>query len=165
MHHNIRLGLIGKVNADAAVQRRLEHMRRGTRHQSERMLHGAVIEIRGNPMPGGGYVATFTDVTRFRQTEAALKRINETLEQRVEARTHELALATRAAEQANEAKGYFLAAVSRSEEHTSELQSRGHLVCRLLLEKKKTYRDRLIVFDNYQLSGDMQPTVSVLMRY
>src|SRR5437660_7664046 len=28
-------------------------------------------------------------------------------------------------------------AVGRSEEHTSELQSRGHLVCRLLLEKKK----------------------------
>src|SRR5207253_11518538 len=27
--------------------------------------------------------------------------------------------------------------VFRSEEHTSELQSRGHLVCRLLLEKKK----------------------------
>src|SRR5207253_3493075 len=27
--------------------------------------------------------------------------------------------------------------VQRSEEHTSELQSRGHLVCRLLLEKKK----------------------------
>src|SRR5439155_22421942 len=31
-----------------------------------------------------------------------------------------------------------LAERSRSEEHTSELQSRGHLVCRLLLEKKKT---------------------------
>src|SRR5690625_5886882 len=29
-------------------------------------------------------------------------------------------------------------AITRSEEHTSELQSRGHLVCRLLLEKKKT---------------------------
>src|SRR5690625_6221281 len=28
----------------------------------------------------------------------------------------------------------------RSEEHTSELQSRGHLVCRLLLEKKKRLR-------------------------
>src|SRR6266508_1123717 len=28
--------------------------------------------------------------------------------------------------------------LGRSEEHTSELQSRGHLVCRLLLEKKKT---------------------------
>src|SRR5690625_6740987 len=30
-----------------------------------------------------------------------------------------------------------LAGILRSEEHTSELQSRGHLVCRLLLEKKK----------------------------
>src|SRR5690625_6851006 len=28
--------------------------------------------------------------------------------------------------------------IRRSEEHTSELQSRGHLVCRLLLEKKNT---------------------------
>src|SRR5437660_12537887 len=34
---------------------------------------------------------------------------------------------------------WFIASGSaeRSEEHTSELQSRGHLVCRLLLEKKK----------------------------
>src|SRR5690625_6591528 len=31
----------------------------------------------------------------------------------------------------------------RSEEHTSELQSRGHLVCRLLLEKKKKHRNSL----------------------
>src|SRR5207253_11345537 len=30
----------------------------------------------------------------------------------------------------------------RSEEHTSELQSRGHLVCRLLLEKKKKNKTR-----------------------
>src|SRR2546422_6408007 len=34
------------------------------------------------------------------------------------------------------------AAVLRSEEHTSELQSRLHLVCRLLLEKKKIYRSK-----------------------
>src|SRR5439155_13897194 len=34
-------------------------------------------------------------------------------------------------------ESYRTALVARSEEHTSELQSRGHLVCRLLLEKKK----------------------------
>src|SRR5436305_5374490 len=34
---------------------------------------------------------------------------------------------------------------SRSEEHTSELQSRPHLVCRLLLEKKKTAHNRLTI--------------------
>src|SRR2546429_3894291 len=32
---------------------------------------------------------------------------------------------------------------SRSEEHTSELQSRLHLVCRLLLEKKKNNKNKL----------------------
>src|SRR6202522_4674629 len=31
---------------------------------------------------------------------------------------------------------------ARSEEHTSELQSRRHLVCRLLLEKKKTHTEK-----------------------
>src|SRR5690625_5953949 len=36
----------------------------------------------------------------------------------------------------------FVAWNGRSEEHTSELQSRGHLVCRLLLEKKNTTRRR-----------------------
>src|SRR5690625_5722843 len=36
--------------------------------------------------------------------------------------------------------GYYK---GRSEEHTSELQSRGHLVCRLLLEKKKTTTHRI----------------------
>src|SRR3712207_8281022 len=33
----------------------------------------------------------------------------------------------------------------RSEEHTSELQSRQYLVCRLLLEKKKRYRARILI--------------------
>src|SRR3989442_8564264 len=36
-----------------------------------------------------------------------------------------------------------MVSVFRSEEHTSELQSRPHLVCRLLLEKKKKYETRL----------------------
>src|SRR5258707_5787619 len=42
---------------------------------------------------------------------------------------------------------FFLAV--RSEEHTSELQSRQYLVCRLLLEKKKT--QSLAVLTHYQL--------------
>src|SRR3712207_7460495 len=37
-------------------------------------------------------------------------------------------------------KGTKEPGANRSEEHTSELQSRQYLVCRLLLEKKKTYR-------------------------
>src|SRR5258708_21373746 len=36
--------------------------------------------------------------------------------------------------------GLILLIITRSEEHTSELQSPDHLVCRLLLEKKKRHR-------------------------
>src|SRR5690554_7614609 len=39
----------------------------------------------------------------------------------------------------NNISGLGFINASRSEEHTSELQSRPHLVCRLLLEKKKTH--------------------------
>src|SRR3989442_11726261 len=38
----------------------------------------------------------------------------------------------------------------RSEEHTSELQSRPHLVCRLLLEKKKSWK---LLFDGKTTAG------------
>src|SRR5438045_7308674 len=42
--------------------------------------------------------------------------------------------------------GVALRLVLRSEEHTSELQSLRHLVCRLLLEKKKRHRpDRMML--------------------
>src|SRR5437870_11539189 len=48
---------------------------------------------------------------------------------------HVLELNPKNASRINVVGGKALA--DRSEEHTSELQSRGHLVCRLLLEKKK----------------------------
>ncbi|MGH8080981.1 MAG: PAS-domain containing protein, partial [Lysobacter sp.] len=95
-----------------ALERRLAFMRAGTPHLSERVLaDGSIVEIRGNPMPGGGFVATFTDVTAFRRAEAGLIQANETLEQRVAERTADLQVATGEAERANEAKSRFLAAV------------------------------------------------------
>ncbi len=97
---------------EAALDRRLAHMRAGTPHLTERRFaDGNIVEIRGVPMPGGGFVATFTDVTDFRRTEAALLRSNETLEQRVNERTIDLEVAKREAEHANDAKSRFLAAV------------------------------------------------------
>jgi signal transduction histidine kinase/CheY-like chemotaxis protein len=115
---SIGAGMVGAearepARLEAAVQRRLAHMRAGTPHLSERRFpDGSVVEIRGNPMPGGGFVATFTDVTEFRRAALALERANETLEQRVTKRTAELEKATHAAEAANDTKSRFLAAVS-----------------------------------------------------
>jgi len=95
-----------------ALVRRLGHMRAGTPHLSERVFpNGAIIEIRGNPMPGGGFVATFTDVTAFRRAEAGLQDANATLEQRVAERTRLLDLARDDAERANDAKTRLLTAI------------------------------------------------------
>src|SRR5690625_5760710 len=42
---------------------------------------------------------------------------------------------------------------SRSEEHTSELQSRGHLVCRLLLEKKNVMHGLPAGHEGHRVGG------------
>src|SRR5437870_9038369 len=52
-------------------------------------------------------------------------------------------------------------APGRSEEHTSELQSRGHLVCRLLLEKKKKQNTKAVTQEKpiqRPLTKTSQPT-------
>ncbi|MFY2765142.1 NahK/ErcS family hybrid sensor histidine kinase/response regulator [Arenimonas sp. MALMAid1274] len=110
--HNIARGLAGERREDGEVDKRIAHMRAGTPYVAERRFGDTVVEIRGNPMPGGGFVATFTDVTDFRRSEAELKSVAETLEQRVAERTAELAGAKGEAERANRAKTRFLAAVS-----------------------------------------------------
>lgn len=95
-----------------ALQRRLAFMRAGTPHLTERVFpDGSIVEIRGNPMPGGGFVATYTDVTASRLAERELKQANETLEQRVVDRTALLETAKREAEHANDAKSRFLTAI------------------------------------------------------
>lgn len=97
---------------EQALARRLAHMRAGTPHLSERIFpNGATIEIRGNPMPGGGFVATFTDVTAFRRAAAELQNINATLEHRVVERTQLLDEARDEAERANDAKSRLLTAI------------------------------------------------------
>src|SRR3989442_10867911 len=45
---------------------------------------------------------------------------------------------------------------NRSEEHTSELQSRPHLVCRLLLEKKKKKKKDLRTVDNIDITSSKE---------
>ena len=78
-----------------------------------------VMEVRANPMPDGGIVTTFTDITPTVKAAEELERANESLERRVRERTEELTRlntelgrAKGEAEQANVSKTRFLAAAS-----------------------------------------------------
>ena len=84
------------------VAKRLQFIRAGSKHKSERTLpNGKVISIEGNPIPGGGFVMIFSDITEFRRAENYLKEENTDLESRVLARTKELEQANLELEKAN----------------------------------------------------------------
>jgi Na+/proline symporter/signal transduction histidine kinase/ActR/RegA family two-component response regulator len=113
MRYNAARGWYGPGDPEAHVAKRLAHMRAGSVHLSERRRSdGRVIEVRGQPLPDGGYLSTFNDVTTYKRVEEELREINETLEQRVAERTRQLAEATAAAEKANVGKTRFLAAAT-----------------------------------------------------
>ena len=148
--------VVGIDGSEPTLQRRLAHMRAGTSHLSERVFpDGSTIEIRGNPMPGGGFVATFTDVTAFRQAETGLKRINETLEQRVAERTALLETAKHDAEHANDAKSRFLAAIGHD---LLQPLHAAHLFADALAQRADTPERELAL----QIGGALDSTTDLL---
>lgn len=112
IRHNIeRGGFPGPV--DQQVERRLARLRARQSYVSERIRRdGRVIKSVGGPMPGGGYLTSFTDVTEEAGTRAELRRTLEQLESRVSERTRELWAANRRLAESTRDKTRFLAAAS-----------------------------------------------------
>ncbi len=109
--HNARKGWLGPGQAEEAIKRRLDHLRSGGAHMHERELpNGTVLEIRGNPMPDGGFVTSFADITTYVAAARDLRTLASTLERRVEDSTADLRAATARAENANRYKARFVAA-------------------------------------------------------
>ena len=107
--------------------------------QIELQTSGRIIEMSSNPMPDGGIVATYTDISARVAADLALKRANESLEQRVKSRTaeltrvnEELAQAQMLAEEANLGKTRFLAAAGHD---ILQPLNAARLYCSSLIEK------------------------------
>ena len=106
--------------ADALVRERLGRYVASSEPFLERFAErDLIMEVRANPMPDGGIVTTFTDITPSVKAAEELERANESLERRVRERTEELTRlntelgrAKGEAEQANISKTRFLAAAS-----------------------------------------------------
>lgn len=106
IRYNAEQGKIPTADIESAIERRIAFMQAGTSHTFERtMNNNRVIELKGRPLPGGGYVTSYNDVTEHKRVERELREINEHLEQRVAERTRE-------AEVAQASRIRFLSAVS-----------------------------------------------------
>lgn len=113
LEFNAARGEMGAGDAGQQVARRMAHLRRGTDYVYQRAASGGrVLEIRGNRMPGGGFVTSYTDVTEYKRTESALEQRVGERTRALSAMNEELAAAKAAAEHANQGKTRFLAAAS-----------------------------------------------------
>lgn len=128
---------------DISDDTRLSALTRLTKFDSQWQMalkkSGRILELRSNPMPDGGIVATYADISARVEADLALKRANESLEQRVRNRTaelmrvnEELAQAQFLAEEANLGKTRFLAAVGHD---ILQPLNAARLYCSALMEK------------------------------
>jgi len=108
---NAQRGFCGEGEITQQITRRMNNLRARTPHYTERELpNGKVIAMQGRPMPNGGFVTSFTDITAHRNAERALQEANITLERKVEESSQELETLTQKLIEANDNKSHFLAA-------------------------------------------------------
>ncbi|MEO0442766.1 MAG: PAS domain-containing hybrid sensor histidine kinase/response regulator [Pseudomonadota bacterium] len=89
MRFNSERGLLGKGNVDHLIRKRLSLMSTGNPYRVMRFHSDEmIIEIKGRPLPGGGYVTSYDDITEFISTQRKLEDANKYLEERVQERTH-----------------------------------------------------------------------------
>lgn len=109
----VRSGDYAATDIAAQVERRLDRLRLRQPYASERVNRdGRVIKSVGGPMPGGGYLTSFTDVTEESRTRDALRATLEQLETRVADRTRALSDANLRLAESTRDKTRFLAAAS-----------------------------------------------------
>jgi signal transduction histidine kinase/CheY-like chemotaxis protein len=135
LRFNAKRGLFGRPDVDVEdeVRKRMAYLRSGSRYRYQRQQpSGQVIELQGNPMPDGGFVTTYTDITELVTTQNELQQINAELEARVIDRTEALFVAKQAAEHAHQSKSKFFAAAGHD---LMQPLNAASLFCEMLLNR------------------------------
>ena len=82
IRYNAERGEYGEHEVDEIVRSRLALARRFEPHHFERVRpDGTVLEVRGNPVPGGGFVTTYADITERKRAERELRKLSRAIEE------------------------------------------------------------------------------------
>lgn len=107
---NAEQGQCGPGEVEWHISKRMNYLAARKPYVFERQrADKTVLEIRGNPLPDGGYVTTYTDITDYRQALLELTEHKNLLEQKVAERTDELQRTNTLLAQADRNKTRFLA--------------------------------------------------------
>ena len=110
---NARRGEYGPGDPEALADAVVARAANPHPHKFERTRpNGHIIEVCGTPLPEGGFVTVYTDVTARKQADEELRQHRDHLQELVDARTRELEMALRDASAASQAKSEFLANMS-----------------------------------------------------
>ena len=91
VRYNAERGEYGPGAVEGLVAERLARARQFTAHYLERPRpDGSILAIHGVPLPDGGFITVYTDITEQKETERLIQERNEELEQRVLERTRDL---------------------------------------------------------------------------
>ncbi len=113
IRYNAERGECGAGDVAQHIAKRIMWMQAGSAHEFERQrADGRIIEMRGYPIAGGGFVTTYADITVFRHTEAQLEARVHDRTQQLETALHEQQQARQQADLANMSKSRFVAAAS-----------------------------------------------------
>ena len=118
------LGSGGDRSEEEEVQRRLDWLREGNRHRLERIMpDGMVIDIHGNPLPHGGFVTTYIDITDYRHMVTQLEETKLELEQKVVSGSQTLSDANARLRQENRARAQVEASLRDAHQSKTRFMS------------------------------------------
>lgn len=160
---NSQRGMLGSGSVEEHVQKRLNHLKVGKPYRVVRNHGDCVIEIKGNPLPDGGYVTTYDDISEFISAQDQLEKTNLYLEKRVKERTLELEAAQKEAENANRSKSRFLALASHD---ILQPLNAANLYANILLEssRKSGHKDADTVEHLQQAIESSESIISTLLE-
>ena len=160
MRYNAQTGECGVGDIQELVATRLSRYSGKPFKYERKRGNGKFLEIEGRPMPDGGYITLYTDITERQKFEDQLRHSNEILEATVNKRTEALRQSNTELEKANKNKTRFLAAAGH--DLVQPLNSAALFAATLQTKLKRQSGDETLIRLGHQIEQSLHSAENLL---